>query len=144
MIIVSRCLLGQKCRYDGGSKPNAGVMELLKANDFVGICPECLGGLEIPRPPAEILGGDGEDVLNGRARVKDLSGRDVTEQFLKGAYAALEIAKSAGAGTALLKSKSPSCGAGEIYDGSFTGMLRGGNGVAAALLKKEGIEVKPV
>ena len=144
MIIVSRCLLGHKCRYDGGSKPNTEVIKLLKANDFVGICPECLGGLEIPSPPAEISGGDGEDVLNGRARVKDLCGRDVTEQFLQGAYAALEIARAAGAMTALLKSKSPSCGAGEIYDGSFTGTLREGVGVAAALLKREGIEVKPV
>lgn len=136
--------MGHKCRYDGGSKPNTEVIKLLKANDFVGICPECLGGLEIPRPPAEISGGDGEDVLNGRARVKDLCGRDVTEQFLQGAYAALEIARAAGAMTALLKSKSPSCGAGEIYDGSFTGTLREGDGVAAALLKREGIEVKPV
>ncbi len=144
MIIVSRCLLGHKCRYDGGSKPNREVIKLLEADDFVEICPECLGGLEIPRPPAEISEGDGEDVLNGHARVKDLRGRDVTEQFLQGAYAALEMAKSAGARTALLKSKSPSCGAGEIYDGSFTGTLREGDGVTAALLKREGIEVKPV
>ena len=144
MIIVSRCLLGHKCRYDGGSKPNEEIIKLLKGNDLVGICPECLGGLEIPRPPAEISGGDGADVLNGRARVKDLRGRDVTEQFLHGACAALETAKAAGAKTALLKSKSPSCGAGEIYDGGFTGTLREGDGVTAALFKREGIEVKPV
>lgn len=76
--------------------------------------------------------------------MKDSRGRDVTEQFLHGAYAALEIAKAAGAKTALLKSKSPSCGAGEIYDGGFTGMLREGDGVTAALFKREGIEVNPV
>ena len=105
------------------------------------MCPEEDGGLGTPRPPAEIFGGDGADVLRGTARVLTKGGVDVTEGYLVGARLALEAARAAGATTAILKARSPSCGSGCIYDGSFTRTARQGDGVTAALLKAEGIEV---
>lgn len=141
MIAVSECLNGVPCRYDGKSKPDERVRELVKKG-AVCICPEVLGGLETPRSPAEIQGGDGYDVLDGRARVVTKDGRDVTEAYIAGAERALEICRKNGVTEAVLKAKSPSCGSGAIYDGSFTGRLKAGFGVAAALLERNGIAVR--
>ena len=105
------------------------------------VCPEEDGGLGTPRPPAEIVGGDGADVLEGRARVMTRGGRDVTAEYVAGARIALDAARAAGAETAILKARSPSCGKGSIYDGSFTRTVKDGDGVTAALLKAHGIQV---
>ena len=98
-------------------------------------------GFRPPRPAAEIVGGGGEEVLDGRARVVTVDGEDKTEAFLAGAYRALEIAQAHRATHAILKSKSPSCGCGKIYDGSFTGNLTDSNGVTAALFRRHGIKI---
>lgn len=141
MYIVSSCLLGYPCRYDARSCP----FEFLTGKDIreflIPVCPEVLGGLGIPRCPAEVRGGDGDDVLAGTARVLDSSGRDVTEEYLKGAWISLGIALQSGAKAAILKARSPSCGPGSIYDGTFSRTLRPGDGVFAALLRRHGIEV---
>ena len=100
-----------------------------------------MGELSTPRPAAEIVGGDGADVLDGKARVVTVDGEDKTEAFLAGAYRALEIAQAHRATHAILKSKSPSCGCGQIYDGSFTGTLADSDGVTAALFRRHGIEI---
>ena len=141
MIAVSECLRGTPCRYDGMTKPNKGARELVKAG-AVCICPEVLGGLDTPRSPAEIQGGDGFDVLCGKAKVVNKAGEDVTAQYVKGAEIVLELCKKYGVTEAVLKEKSPSCGSSLIYDGSFTGTLRPGVGVTAALLLRNGITVR--
>ncbi len=139
MIMVSACLLGRNCKYSGGNNYRS---ELDCDDEFLEFCPECAGGLEIPRAPAEIEPGFcGDDVISGRACVKDKEGKNVTEQFIKGAQAALEIAVSHNIKKAMLKQSSPSCGCGLIYDGTFSGTKKKGDGVTAALLKKNGIEV---
>lgn len=141
MIVVSKCLTGECCRYDGKSKPDPEILALVKRGEAIPVCPEQLGGLPTPRTPAE-LQGDGSAVLEGRARVITADGRDVTKEYVCGAYKALRIANEAGAKKAILKSKSPSCGSGEIYDGSFSRRLTAGDGVTAALFKRAGIEVE--
>ena len=105
------------------------------------VCPEEDGGLGTPRPPAEIVGGDGHDVLDGTARVVTKQGVDVTAEYVRGAEIAFAAAREAGAATAVLKSRSPSCGRGCVYDGTFTRTPTAGDGVTAALLKRNGIEV---
>lgn len=141
-ILVSACLTGAPCRYNGRAKESAEAIELAHDGRAVPSCPEVAGGLSTPRRPAEIVGGDGDDVLDGRAKVVDGEGRDVTEQFLAGARSALREAERAGASAAVLTDRSPSCGCGEIYDGTFTGTRRAGVGVTAALLRRHGIEVR--
>ena len=144
---VSACLAGIPCRYDGKSQGRIDIAEMVAAGRAVTICPECLGGLPIPRIPAEIVGGSGEDVLDGKARVIAWDGavqRDVTEQFVNGAHRALEILKELKITEVLLKANSPSCGCGVIYDGAFSGSKKAGNGVAAALLVRNGIRVHSV
>ena len=131
MKIVSACLAGIKCRYDGTAVPNDFVIKLVKDKSAIPVCPEQLAGLPTPRPPAER---NGDKIIT-----KD--GKDVTEIFKKGAEKALIIAKKAGAKEAILKSKSPSCGCGEIHDGSFSGKLINGDGIFAELLKKNNIKV---
>jgi len=131
MKIVSACLAGMKTRYDGKAKPHPKVMEMVKKGEAVPVCPEQLGGLPTPRPAAEIING----------RVFTCEGRDVTEALAKGAEKGLEIAKLAKCTEAVLASRSPSCGSGEVYDGTFSGKLTRGDGVFAALLKKNGIMV---
>ena len=116
-------------------------MEKFEGEELIPVCPEQLGGLSTPRPPAEIVGGDGVDVLDGCASVITVEGEDKTSEFLGGAHQTLEIAKSQNAAHAVLKSRSPSCGCGRIYDGSFTGELGDGDGVTAALLRRHGIRV---
>jgi uncharacterized protein YbbK (DUF523 family) len=141
MIFVSACLAGVACRYDGQSKGLNRVTELVKRGEAKVFCPETLGGLPIPRTASEIVGGDGLDVLEGRARVMGRDGADRTEEFLAGAYATLELCRKHDVREVWLKAKSPSCGVGRIYDGSFSGILRTGDGVTAALLRRNGISV---
>ena len=130
-ILVSMCLLGVNCRYDGGGKAMRGIAELMELAELVPVCPESLGGLPIPRVPSERAG----------ERVIAKNGGDVTASFVRGAEEALKLTKLFGAKCALLKERSPSCGSGQIYDGSFTGGLKAGDGVAAELLKKNGVAV---
>jgi len=139
--VVSSCLAGLKTRYDGGDKFCAKIRELVEKGEALPFCPEQGGGLTTPRPPAEIVGGDGSDVLAGRARVINKLGDDVTEQFIRGASEMLELARITGATGAIIKSLSPSCGVGAIYDGTFSGTIREGDGVTAALLRESGLEV---
>ena len=126
-LLVSACLLGEKCRYDGGGQYCAGVVRLAERYEFVPVCPEVLGGMPTPRPPSEILGD----------RVMAIGGKDVTVQFRLGAERSLAL----GAVKALLKSGSPSCGRGLVHDGLFSGKLVPGNGVTAALLIEHDIAV---
>lgn len=130
-ILISACLLGLPCRYDGKSKPCGGIADLQKRHTLVPFCPECMGGLPTPREPAEIVGD----------RVVNKAGRDVTEEYTRGARGALELCRMYGCACAVLKEKSPSCGCGQIYDGSFTGTLTDGNGITAKLLLENGIPV---
>ena len=140
-VLVSACLAGMAVRYDGSSNPDDVVARLVAAGRAVLVCPEVDGGLGTPRPRAEILDGTGDDVLDGKARVVTEGGVDVTDAYVRGAERALEAARKAGATAAILKSRSPSCGTGQIYDGSFEGELRQGDGVTAALLRRNGIVV---
>lgn len=132
-ILVSACLLGLSCRYDGNSKPcEAEILyELMKKHTLIPICPESLGGLPIPRPPAERQG----------QRVVTKDGKDVTKAFRRGAEQALMLAELYHCEAALLKERSPSCGHGTIYDGSFSGQTSEGDGVTAALFLQHGIAV---
>ena len=142
MIAVSACLLGICCRYDGGCAVNHELNELYAKGLAVPVCPECEGGLPTPRTPAEIVGGSGEDVLDGNASVVTSDGRDVTAEYVLGAERILAKLGELGIDRCVLKSRSPSCGAGTIYDGSFSGKTVSGNGVAAALFKRNGIRVE--
>lgn len=140
-ILVSACLAGCACRFDGSASTQDALARLVSEGRAVMICPEEDGGLTTPRPPAEIVGGDGHDVLAGRARVVTDRGVDVTAAYVRGAETALAAARAAGASTAVLKARSPSCGKGVIYDGSFSRSTRPGDGVTVALLQENGIEV---
>ncbi|HVF53325.1 MAG TPA: DUF523 domain-containing protein [Actinomycetota bacterium] len=141
-VLVSACLAGRTCRFDGSSNPSIEVADLVTSSRAVLVCPEVDGGLGTPRPAAEIVGGDGADVLAGRARVVTEAGADVTDAYLRGAHRALEAARISGAREAILKARSPSCGKGCIRDGSFQGGTIAGDGVTAALLIQHGIEVR--
>jgi uncharacterized protein YbbK (DUF523 family) len=143
--LVSACLLGVSCRFDGQSCPAPELNDLATRGKVVAICPEVAGGLPIPRLPAEIeeasAGLDGYAVLDGRTRVLRSDGVDVTSQFIKGAEAALTVSRQLGIRQAILKANSPSCGAGCIHDGRFSGKTVPGDGITAALLKHSGIHV---
>lgn len=139
IIIVSACLLGINTRYDGKDAFCQAVIDELKGKTIIPVCPEQLGGLSTPRPRSEIIGGEGKDVLEGRANVKVEFGGDVSDKFTKGAKEVLKIAKLTGATKAFLKEKSPSCGVDTIRRGKE---CVHGSGVTAALLKKEGFELK--
>ncbi len=130
-ILVSACLLGISCRYDGKSKPNEKIIALAEKYELIPFCPEIYGGLPTPRTPSERVG--------NRVLMRD--GKDVTENYNKGAKEALLLCKTLGIKRAVLKERSPSCGKGEIYDGSFTGVTASRDGVTAELLISEGIEV---
>lgn len=140
-LMVSACLLGEPCRYDGGSKPVAALCDLREKAEIIPFCPECAGGLPIPRPPAEIQNGTGEDVWKGRARVVDRKGIDRTDAFCEGARKSLALYQQHQPDWVITKANSPSCGLGQIYDGSFSGSLRSGNGVAMALLLESGARI---
>lgn len=138
-MILSACLAGVECKYNGTS---AGAMEKSVDADVLLVCPESLGGLPTPRARAEIVGGDGFDVLDGRARVMTCEGDDVTDEYLQGARQTLEIAERAGVRLAVLQEFSPSCGRNMVSDGSFTRNRVAGVGVTTALLMRNGIEVR--
>ena len=132
-LLISRCLLGDKCRYDGKSRPLAAeTLQALRARyDLIPVCPEVLGGLPTPRTPSERQGD----------RVVMKTGADVTEEYRCGAEAALQAAQENQVCAAVLKERSPSCGKGKIYDGTFTGALTNGNGVMAEVLLNAGFTV---
>ena len=139
--MVSACLCGINCNYKAESKPVNTIIDLVKTKKAFPICPEQLGGLGTPRPPSEIKGGTGSDVLDGKAKVITSEGKDVTKEFVDGAFEVLKIAKLVNAKEAILKARSPSCGIGNIYDGTFRGSLIEGDGVTSALLKRNHIKV---
>lgn len=140
--MVSACLIGINCAYDGRNRVNHVLLEQFKKGELIPVCPEQLGGLRTPRQSAEISRGIGIDVLKGKAKVIEEDGTDVTESFLCGAYEVLIIARSLKVKEAILKERSPSCGIRKIYDGTFSNRLIDGSGVTTALLKKYKIEVK--
>lgn len=142
-ILVSACLRGVPCRYDGRHKVSSEFEEAVAGREVIAFCPEVAGGLATPRRPAELVGGDGHDVLDGTARVVEDTGRDVTAEFVDGAQRALAAALHGGCTEALLMPRSPSCGRGVVYDGSFAGELVPGDGVTAALFERNGIAVRP-
>ena len=131
-ILVSACLLGVNCRYDGGNGRREWVVSLMERYNLIPVCPEQLGGLKTPREPAERQGTDS---------VMDRTGKDVTEYFIRGAEETLKIAELYGCKRAILKERSPSCGHGMIYDGTFSGKRVPGSGVTASLLEENGITV---
>ena len=130
-ILISACLIGLNCKYNGGNNENSKLVELMKEKDLVPICPEQLGGLKTPRVSAE----------RKQEKVITKEGVDVTKEYQKGAEEVLKLAKKLNIKKAILKSRSPSCGIDEIYDGTFSHNLVKGDGVTAELLKKNGIEV---
>ena len=130
-ILVSACLLGVNCKYNGKNNKNDKVLEYIKDKYVIPICPEDFGGLPTPRIPSEIKNN----------RVINKEENDVTNNFVTGANKVLEIAKTLGIKKALLKQKSPSCGSGKIYDGTFTGNIINGDGITTKLLKENNIEV---
>lgn len=142
MKLVSACLIGLNCRFDGKNKIINDLIEDFKNGELIPLCPEQLGGLPTPRPPSRIVNGNGYDVLDGRTRVVNQKGYDVTENFIKGAMETLKIAKILDVEEAILESKSPSCGCGRIHD-EISGKLVESDGVLAALLRRNGIRAIP-
>ncbi|MFH1142983.1 MAG: DUF523 domain-containing protein [Candidatus Eisenbacteria bacterium] len=139
MKAISACLLGVACRYDGRILAAETCYQDRAGERLIPVCPEQLGGLPTPRSPAEIVGGSGKDVLDGSARLLTVDGADVTDAFLRGAQETLRICHRLGVREAILKSRSPSCGVGRIQR---CGEVVPGDGVTAALLRREGIEVR--
>ena len=131
MKLCSACLIGVKCRYDGKSKPDMKVVELAKKEVLIPVCPEQMGGLSTPRQPAE----------QRRKRIFTKTGRDVTKNFARGAKQVLGLAKLFGIREAIFKQRSPSCGCGQVYDGTFSGKIINGDGITTTLLKRNGIKV---
>ena len=147
-LVISDCLLGVACNHEGRGSPRAVVDDLARQYRLVPVCPEVLGGLSTPRAAAEIQGGDGADVLarpssgsSAAARVVNIDGEDVTGAYRRGAEAAVAVAKAVGAERAVLKARSPSCGSGAVYDGTFSRRLVPGRGVTAAALAAAGLAV---
>lgn len=136
-VLISACLLGERCRFDGGAKPSVAARRLYEAyaEKLVPVCPEALGGLTAPRTASEI------DTASASLRVIDEAGEDRTAAFVSGARACRYLAEETGCRVAVLKAKSPSCGSGRIYDGTFTHTLTDGWGVAAGVLDAAGIVV---
>ncbi|WP_426415919.1 DUF523 domain-containing protein [Aestuariirhabdus sp. LZHN29] len=141
-ILVSACLLGQRVRYRGdGFAPAERLSRWHSEGRLMLLCPEVVAGLGVPRPAAEIVGGQGRAVLEREARVVTQAGADLTDVFIRGADAALALCRREGIRMAVMKARSPSCGNRQSYDGSFRGVRVSGEGVAAALLQREGIRV---
>jgi len=140
-ILVSACLAGIQCTYAGGAKERPHIRKMAEQGTALAICPEVLGGSPIPREACEISGGDGADVLDKKAKVITVSGSDVSGKLIAGARKTLQLVNRYRIKTAILKSKSPSCGSGWIYDGSFTGTLKKGDGVTASLLRRKNIKI---
>ena len=140
--LISACLLGRACAWSGDDRYRSeSAVGLATVETLLPVCPEQMGGLATPRPPQEIQGGTGNDVLDGKCRVMNEDGVDVTKAFIRGAEETLKIARKIDARDFIGKSRSPACGCGQVYDGSFSGKLIPGDGVAAALLKRNGIIV---
>ena len=140
-ILVSACLAGIDCTYKAKNNLDCSIRELVDEGVALPVCPEVMGGLGVPRENAEIAGGDGADVIKKKARVMTASGKDVSKIYIAGAKKVLAAAKRYSIKSAVLKSDSPACGKGMIYDGTFTRRLKKGNGVLAALLIGAGIKV---
>jgi len=140
-VLVSSCLIGKKCSYDGEARTSFCLEKLSDKYKLIDICPEMAGGLGCPRDKHEIKGGTGLDVLQGKAKVLTPTGKDDTDFFIKGAEEALSLAKKENIHTAIMKARSPSCGSNSIYSGKFDGSLRPGDGVTASLLKQNDIKV---
>ena len=136
-IIVSACLAGTNCKYNGANNYHPQIARMVAAGIALPICPEVWGGLPTPRAASEIIAADGQDVLAGRGKVLTIDGTDVTEQFILGAREVLAYVHKYHAKVAILKERSPSCGVNVIYDGTFKNIRRPGQGVLAALLKQE-------
>ncbi|MEG0783833.1 MAG: DUF523 domain-containing protein [Christensenella sp.] len=141
MILVSACLAGRKCRYDGSAKTVGAIARAVREGEVLCACPEMMAGMKIPRVAAEIRGGDGFDVLRGAAEVYNKEGVCVTAEFVLGAQRFLQFVKKRKITEVWLKAKSPSCGMSKIYDGAFEGALKDGCGVTCALLMKNGIKI---
>ena len=135
MYLISACLVGINCRYNGSGTREEVLEELFRNGEALAVCPEVLGGLPTPRECCEI------QVLRGEPRVLGRSGKDYTRAFREGARKTLEICRICGITEAILQSRSPSCGYGRIYDGTFSGRLVEGSGIAATLLQKEGFRI---
>jgi len=144
MKLISACLLGIRCTWSGDGKyKNDRAIGLSRVETLIPVCPEQLGGLTTPRVPQEIQGGTGEDVLNGKCKVMNKNGEDITNQFIRGAEETLKIVRQLNIKEFIGKSKSPSCGCGQIYDGTFSGRLIKGDGVTTALLRRNDIRIIP-
>ena len=141
VVAVSACLLGLNCKYNGKNNGHPLVMDYIKGKHFIAVCPECFGGLLMPRQPAEIQGGTGKEVWQGKAHVMSKDGEDWTAAFQKGAESMLQLCKLAGVTSAVLKENSPSCGVTFVYDGTFSGTKIPGKGVFAEKLEALGIEI---
>jgi len=137
-IMVSACLLGIHCRYDGGHSCSLSLRDFASSAQFIPFCPEQLGGLSTPRPPADIIGGDGHDILSNRAKVINIQSEDVTKAFVRGAEESLVIAGLTGSLIAVMKDRSPSCGLKTPYCEKPSGS---GTGITAALFKSHGIKI---
>lgn len=141
--IVSACLIGNNCKYNGGNNRNEKVVSFLKDKVIIPVCPEMKAGFGVPRPKTELGGNGGEDVVNGNAVVLNEFGVDVTSQFIEGARDEFKsLPPETEIDFAILKARSPSCGANEIYDGSFSGKLKNGDGVFAYLLREKDIRIR--
>jgi uncharacterized protein YbbK (DUF523 family) len=142
MRLISACLLGIRCAWDGQDVyKNGEAIKLLNSETLIPVCPEQLGGLKTPRAPQEIQRGTGEDVLDGKCKVLNIDGEDVTREFISGAEETLKIARLFHIEEFIAKSRSPSCGCRKIYDGTFSRKLIDGDGVTTALLKRNGIRI---
>jgi uncharacterized protein YbbK (DUF523 family) len=145
MILISACLLGENCKYNGGHNLNKRLINLLEKLGLKGqikpICPEVAGGLPTPRSPSEIVAGEGNDILNHKAKVINKNGSNVTNYFIRGAENVLKDIKDENIDFAIFKARSPSCGSSQIYSGSFDGSIKNGEGVTTAILRQHGISV---
>ena len=143
MRLISACLLGMRCTWSGNDNKNDRAIELSKVETLIPVCPEQLGGLATPRAPQEIQRGTGEDVLDNVCRVLNKNGDDVTSEFIRGAEETLEIVRQLNIKEFIARSRSPSCGCGRVYDGTFRDRLIDGDGVTTALLRRSGIRITP-
>jgi len=139
-LLISGCLAGLSCRYDGGSKPHPHLDDLRKDYDLIPVCPEQAGGLSTPRIPNELQDSAAE-ILFGRGKVKNQAGEDCTEQFILGATETLKVVRLLEIKKALLKDGSPSCGKNRVYDGTFSGKSITGRGITAEKLHDEGVDI---
>jgi len=142
--VVSACLAGVPCRWNKKSKENSLALNKFLKGEAILLCPEIMGGLTTPRPACEIVGGDGTDVLSGRAKVIDKHGKNYTKTFVKGAQMALSTVKRYNIKKGILKSGSPTCGVNVIYKGDFSGKKKKGSGIFAVLLQKHNIKITEV